>query len=417
MRRILILSVVTLAGILVAGARNNSSELPEFGNGRQAVVVQKNFELCFHLSRNQKLSSIISADSVLSEIAQDGRALFQKAETEEDALQEVLLSEQEIAAVGDRLSAMVSKPEIKSLCTNLKKGGKYFIFNELSDGDFLKAAWTQDAGGINMIIRVYALGEKPRYKIDVPDPNLSKVPFYEKAMSKLIRPAIRETALEITRNGLFFSLPLEVALEYLDLSNRYEAADFEPMEKGINAGSYAAARRTKWKDYPYSAILVLGSGPQVEGEAISPKGRVRCAYAVELYRQGKAPFIILSGGRAHPAMTAVSEAEEMMRYLMDNYGIPQQALIADPHARHTTSNIRNAVRIMLKNGFPAEKPALMTSTYDQLDYVQTKEFENRCVKEMLVMSYRLGERTGSRTLEFWPLPCASQINPLDPLDP
>ena len=189
------------------------------------------------------------------------------------------------------------------------------------------------------------------------------------------------------------------------------------MGENINEISYAAVRRARWNDYKYSAILVLGSGPQVEGETISPKCRVRCAYAAELYLRGLAPFIILSGGRAHPAMTSISEAEEMKLYLMDNYGIPEKALIAEPHARHTTTNLRNAARIMIGSGFPTDKPALITSTSDQLDSVQSDKFESRCIKEMFVYPIRLGQRTGNFTLEFWPLPCASQVNPLDPLDP
>lgn len=81
---------------------------------------------------------------------------------------------------------------------------------------------------------------------------------------------------------MFFNLPLEVALKYLDINNRYEAADFEPLEKTINAVSSAAVRSTKWKNYPYSAILVPGSGPQAHGEKISPKCRVRCAHVADL---------------------------------------------------------------------------------------------------------------------------------------
>ena len=107
----------------------------------------------------------------------------------------------------------------------------------------------------------------------------------------------------------------------------------------------------------------------------------------------------------------------MKRYLMENYGIPENVLIAEPHARHTTTNLRNAARIMLGNGFPADKPALITSTSDQLDSVQSGKFEARCVKEMYVCPFRLGKRTGNFTLEFWPLPSATQVNPLDPLDP
>ena len=107
----------------------------------------------------------------------------------------------------------------------------------------------------------------------------------------------------------------------------------------------------------------------------------------------------------------------MKKYLLDNYAIPEEALIMEPHARHTTTNVRNAARIMYSYGFPVEKPALITSTGEQLDYVQTQEFENRCLNEMLVMPFSPGRRTSNRTLEFHPLACCTQVNPLDPLDP
>ena len=417
MRRILVLSLVALSAFFVTDARNSSSAISIFGNGRRDVIVQKNFELCWHLANDPKVSALLAADPVLSDITRRGRDLFNDAETEDDAVMTALFSDQKTAEIGDRLSALASQPKIAKLCVALREHGRYFIFNNLPDEEFIKAAWAQDAGGINRILKVYALGEKPKYKVDIPDPNLHQVPFYDKAMANVIRPSIRESALEITREGSFFSLSLEVALKYLDINNRYEAADFEPLGENINEISYAAVRRARWNDYKYSAILVLGSGPQVEGEAISPKCRVRCAYAAELYLRGLAPFIILSGGRAHPAMTTISEAEEMKLYLMDNYGIPEKALIAEPHARHTTTNLRNAARIMLGSGFPTDKPALITSTSDQLDSVQSDKFESRCIKEMFVYPIRLGQRTGNFTLEFWPLPCASQVNPLDPLDP
>ena len=408
MRKTITLLFIALACIQVSFAN---------GEGRQAIVAQKNFALCSRMGRDAKVSAVLAADPVLSEITRTGRDAFRKAETEQDALQEALFSEEEIARIGDRLSSIASNPILSTFCQDLKKEGKYCVYNDLPDRDFLKAAWKQDAGGINLIIRVYGMGNKSRYKIDAPDPTLETVPFYQDAVPRLVRPAIRENALEILRNGLFFSLPLEVAIEYLDINDRYEAADFEPMGQGINALSYAAVRKTKWKKYPYSAILILGSGPQADGEAISPKTRVRCVYAAELYRQGKAPFIMLSGGRAYPAMTKFSEAQEMKRYLMENCGIPEKALIAEPHARHTTTNLRNAARIMIENGCPMDKPALITSTGDQLDDVQSEKFARRCQRDILMVPYRLGERTGNRTLEFWPLPCATHLNPLDPLDP
>lgn len=417
MRKTVICLFILLLGMPVSEAKGKSSSLIYGEGSRIDFTIKKNFPLCSRVTGDKNVSALLESDAVLSEIVAEQRIHFIEKDSEDDALKEVMFSSSEIDKIGERLSAMAQTPAVARLCKDLKEEGRYYIFNELSDADFLKAAWTQDAGGINYIIKVYALGGKPRYKVDSPDPNLENVPFYKDAMAKIVRPAIKENALSESGPQLFFSLPLNVAIAYLDINNRYEASDFEPMRKGVNALSYKAVRRTNWKKYPYSAILVLGSGPQVEDELISCKGRVRCAYAARMFRDGVAPFIILSGGRVYPPMTQFSEAVEMKRYLVEYFGIPENAIIVEPHARHTTTNIRNAARIMLEEGFPLDKPAIMTSTSEQLDYVQTNEFVERCKRLMLMMPYKTGERLENRSLEFWPLPCAAQVNPLDPLDP
>ena len=64
------------------------------------------------------------------------RFLFQKAENDDEALRGLLFSADEIAQIGDRLSALSSLKEVKALCADLRKNGKYFIYNDLSDNEF-----------------------------------------------------------------------------------------------------------------------------------------------------------------------------------------------------------------------------------------------------------------------------------------
>ena len=79
------------------------------------------------------------------------------------------------------------------------------------------------------------------------------------------------------------------------------------------------------------------------------------------------PFIIVSGGRVHPFKTQYIEAVEMKHYMIDVLGIPTSAIIIDPFARHTTTNVRNAGHMIMDYGFqkinglwsPAVKPILI----------------------------------------------------------
>ena len=52
--------------------------------------------------------------------------------------------------------------------------------------------------------------------------------------------------------------------------------------------------QTEWNNYPYTAILVLGAGPEEPNVSISPEGSFVLPNAAMMYRQHQAPFIIVS---------------------------------------------------------------------------------------------------------------------------
>ncbi len=56
----------------------------------------------------------------------------------------------------------------------------------------------------------------------------------------------------------------------------------------------------------------------------------------------------------------------MKKFLTSRFGIPPQAIIIDPHARHTTTNIRNADRLIIRYGIPLTKPSVFITTQSQL---------------------------------------------------
>ena len=369
------------------------------------IVFRKNYPLTYALEKNP---SLLPEDSTLQALSRQKYEALTGAVDGWEAVQLSRFSEEEIALSAVRLGAMADK--LSGLVSQLREKGAYSIFNELPDDAFLQAAWKQDAEGMNHVLDVYAQGRQPRYAAI--DRIVTSVDSQEMAY---LRGLVWSNVLAVANDRPFYALTLESALAWLDANDRFEAADFEPMENGINAKAYKAIGKTHWDQYPYSVILVLGCGPERDGEAISPQSRLRAWYAAQLYKEGKAPFIMVSGGRVHPFKTPYSEAEEMKQYLMDVCGIPEEAIIAEPHARHTTTNVRNAARIMLSLGIPT--PGIITSGEGHIDYVTGEGFLDKCRKEMLTVPFTLGTRLSPREVTFTPLPSAFQVAPLDPLDP
>lgn len=105
----------------------------------------------------------------------------------------------------------------------------------------------------------------------------------------------------------------------------------------------------------------------------------------------------------------------MKKYLMEVLDVPEEAILIDPHARHTTTNLRNTARIMLSYGFPGDKPAIVTSSKPHIDAVEN--MADRCLKELGYVPYDLGKRLNDVVIEFRPRPEAFTIDPDEPLDP
>ena len=129
------------------------------------------------------------------------------------------------------------------------------------------------------------------------------------------------------------------------------------------------------------------------------------------------PFILVSGGYVHPAQTHFSEAMEMKKALITDFQVPESAILVDPHARHTTTNMRNAAREIFRYGMPATKPAVVVSDAEQIAYIAGKEFAQRCLRELGYMPFRMVRQDDDTSLVVTPLIESLEQDPLDPLDP
>jgi hypothetical protein len=277
----------------------------------------------------------------------------------------------------------------------------------------LQRAWNECLRGIDRAIDVYALGKPPRYSA------IDSITYDPKtdAYRRVLQHA--SAFLEDDRDSLdlAWSASLRFALEAMFLNHRDEAGRFEPLEQGENAAAYRLMKSIDWNRYPYTAIVVPGAGGDRPGIRLSPYGKLRDEIAAKRYREGTAPLVIVSGGFVHPSQTEYSEAIEMKRDLMARFHIPEGAILVDPHARHTTTNLRNAARLLYRYGVPFDRKALVTSDPGQSASIESKAFVKRCQDELGYLPYRILSRTSAFDLEFLPMLESLQADPRDLLDP
>jgi hypothetical protein len=277
----------------------------------------------------------------------------------------------------------------------------------------LAAAWIDAANGINNIIDVYGTGKAPRY------PAIDSVSFDVKgqAYGQLVHTVAEDLDEQQAALPLFFQPSLRFALYLLEINHRDEAGRLEPLEKRGNAAAIRYLRTIRWKNYPYSAIIVPGYGPDIAGWSFAPEGRLRVEIAARRFKEHEAPVIIVSGGYVHPSQTPYCEAIEMKKSLIADFGVPANAIILEPHARHTTTNLRNAARLIYRYGIPFERTALITTDSFQGATIESAAFARRLDQELGYQPGRIGKRLNVFDLEFTPRVESLQINPIDPLDP
>lgn len=224
------------------------------------------------------------------------------------------------------------------------------------------------------------------------------------------------TVVDRHRDPMPFYGPIrEVALEGLIRDGRDDAGRYEPLAEGENRAALHRMAAIDWSQWPFSVILVPGWGPDDLDHPLSPTGQQHCDIAVRRWQAGLAPFLLLSGGHVHPDRTPYSEAIEMKRYLMEAHAVPENAILVDPHARHTTTNLRNAARLILRYGIPPRQPALISS--DGLQVLYISALAARCEAELGYVPYRFVQVLDDEDGCFLADPRSLFEDARDPLDP
>ncbi|MCF3107447.1 TIM barrel protein [Niabella sp. CC-SYL272] len=319
------------------------------------------------------------------------------------------LSPELIRQAGDAwVKEYARNARLKAIVAGLRKNETYYRLHALKDTAYLRQVWENEAGNINRIFNIYIKGDAPRY------PKIDSIRFGIK--DKVYPKTLKDYLVQVAGNAALPATPFHAALRVLELNGRYEAARFEPLQEGLNQAPFRQLKKTNWSRYAYSLILVPGLGPEDPAVTLDSGGARRCHDAAELYKKGLAPFIVVSGGNVHPFLTPYNEAVEMKRYLTQVMGIPEMAVFIEPHARHTTTNIRNTNRMIYRFKIPVNKPVLIATDANQTRYIRSN-MSKTALRDLGYLPYDNMQPIAAEQTSYYPNKDCLQTDASDPLDP
>jgi hypothetical protein len=385
------------------------------------LTADKNFYWLTVIDQTPGVRSLLAADPTLNSLT--GRRLgLLKAHVTDTCSWATSLLEEFRFSPGDSAGIAVAlqhvyqnnRPVFDAMIDrHLRPSGYYQRFISRSNEDLLLHAWAQTVIGINYIVDQFGLGKKLRYpRIDSASYDVNSR-YYRTALKDMFA-WLNEQSASFT---VFYHPSLAVAMQLMDLNDRDEPSRFEPMAAGENREPCQEIARTDWSKFKFATIVIPGNGPELTTTPISPINKMHCSIAAMRYREGWAPFIIVSGGYCYPFRGPFCEAIEMNKFLMDRFGIPAKAIIIEPHARHTTTNIRNADRLIIRYGIPVSKPSVFITTRSQLAMSASAGFDQRNLHELGYLPYRDKQQLSLHAISFYPVMESLHMDPNDPLDP
>lgn len=377
----------------------------------EQLLTKKNFYLLYLLEQGEKYPAVPAFDALRARLQKDAKWALADCADAGCLGKAVQIREGEIESIGNALVQLAVKEAVwKKIIEELRDARAYNLYASDPDTSFIRKVWYADARGVNYVLGTYIEGKIPLYpKIDSISFEKNDAVYKQKIAAKI------QEQLAVTHSS-FYALPLKLALDALLLNGRDEAIRYEPLKENENLEAVNQAGITNFDEYHYSMILVPGLGPEQPGVKLDPNGAKRCDSAAVRYRAGVAPFIVVSGGHVHPNKTLYCEAIEMKRYMVDVLKIPASAIFIEPHARHTTTNLRNTNRLIYQMRVPDNMPVLIVSDAAQTKYINGT-MHQRIQKELGYLPFVSMKQLSSTETEYLPSVKSLQINPIDPLDP
>lgn len=397
------------------------SDVPRKPLTFRSPIQDKNFYLLSLIESSKGVASALTKDQELAALAKRKLSSETACGVAPTAcFDSASFSSDEIALVKARLLETVrTKPGVRSqIVRSIRESGLFQLYASDEDDALLSKAWSDAARGVNRILGVYGKGQPPRYaaidssSLDVQSPaGRQALGVFSSQMATI------SSSPKLAKDELWFQPSLKLALLLLAMNKRDEAGRYEPLEKGENAAALARLSHIEWRKYPYSVVVVPGLGPEEAGVSLDPGAFRRIALAAKNYQKGLAPYILVTGGNVHPSQTPYCEAIEMKKFLIRDLGVPADAILVEPQARHTTTNLRNASRLLYRYGFPLDIPALVTTDEAQTGSIVSADFVKRNLKELGYLPFQDLKPISSTDTAFNIEIDSLQADSSDPLDP
>lgn len=356
----------------------------------------KAFPLLSALSADASIAATLRADATLSAIATARAKQLDDATTCTDAACMATAVAWSAADAERAANALVSAlgdgaaPFVKSA---LRPSGAFARWSSLDDVSLLRTAFGFEISSAASAVATFA-----------PELDAS-------GRSKAI------DAARARPSPLFFDPTLSLALSVLATDGRDEAIRHDPLDTGENAAALAAIPHIDFAAYPFPLLVVPGEGPTKLDEPLSGGSQLRADLAADRWFARVAPLVALTGGHVHPDRTPYAEALEVKKYLVTTRGLPASAILVDPYARHTTTNLRNVARLVFRHRLPADRASLIVSDPFQSAYVIDNPFALRCDAELSLRPFRKIVALSINDSCFFPSKLSLQIDARDPLDP
>ncbi len=384
----------------VSGDAGVADYSPRYAFVRSDAGAQdKAFYLLTLFDADQRIQEAFRRNQTLAALGADHEAAFRAATMAcgDDVgcyRSALTLNPDEVARVAAALPLALGPCELSRLVqTHLRPSGLFALHAGSTDSALLTQAWADAATAL-------AGG-------------------FEKYVASLdgatVRALVSRLRTDLDRPLAFYEPQLRVVIAGLAQQGRDEAVRYDPLETGQNAAALAHLSSIVWSDYSFTVMLVPGQGPE-NSDPLSPIGRARCDLAATAFAKKRAALLLLSGGHVHPDRTSYAEAVEMKKYLMTAKGVPESAILIDPYARHTTTNLRNLARAIFRLGIPADRKAVVMSDPVQ-SLIITYQTPKDCRESLGYEPFTAMTRLNANEVSLLPAQVALQADGRDLLDP